>query len=179
MACAAFMRATSAGSFTARKARTKSVVSRSWGGSRRLGERALERSETRKRHAVLDAQHDVGGRYATRCVRMARREHIGHPGAVARARIVYGDNTFAGSCLARGARIARIGVQHRIVRRDQQRMRLLVVEHVIERRQPFDACGVTHQKRTDTSLCRRFAQTRQTSCGLGFHTIRHDNHDLP
>ena len=103
---------------------------------------------------------------------MPMHEHVGNPFAMTLARIVDGDDAFALRRLARCRAVAGIGVQHRIMRRHQKRMGLLVVEHVVERRQPFDACGVAHQKRADAVFRRRIAQPLQTPCCLGFHAIR-------
>ncbi len=99
MACAAFMRATSAGSFTARKRAHEIGGFEQLRGRGHLGKGALERAERGKRHGVFHTEHDVVGRYATRRVRMAGREHIGHPGAMARTRVINGDNTFACAAL--------------------------------------------------------------------------------
>ena len=142
-------------------------------GRRRLGKRDLKRTERRKRHGVLDAKHDAfRRRRAGGCGRMPTREHVGNPFAVTLTRVIDGDDAFALRRLARRAAVAGIGVQHRVMRRHQKRMRLLVVEHVVESRQPFDARRVAHQKRADAVFRRRVAQPLQTPCGLGFHAIR-------
>ena len=147
---------------------------------RRLGKGALERAERRKRHRVLDAEHDAfRRRRAGRCGRMPTGEHVGNPFAVALTRVIDGDDAFALRRLARRAAVAGIGVQHRVMRRHQKRMGLLVVEYAIESRQPFDACRIAHQKRADAVFRRRVAQPLQTPCGLGFHAIRQWDHDLP
>ena len=110
---------------------------------------------------------------------MPGREHVGNPFAMTLTRVIDGDNAFALRRFSRRAAVAGIGVQHRVMRRDQERMRLFVVEHVVEGRQPFDACRVTYQKRADAVFRRRVAQPLQTPCGLGFHAIRQWDHDLP
>ena len=142
-------------------------------GRGRLGKGALERAERRKRHGVLDAEHDALGRRRSggrACV--TGREHVGNPFAMAPTRVIDGDNTFALRRFSRRTAVAGIGVQHRVMRRDQERMRLFVVENAVEGRQPFDACRVAHQKRADAVFRRRVAQPFQTPCGLGFHAIR-------
>ena len=93
-------------------------------------------------------------------------------GAMAPTRVIDDDNAFALRRFSRRTAIAGIGVQHRVMRRDQERMRLFVVENAIKGCQPFDACRVAHQKRANAVFRRRVAQPLQTPCGLGFHAIR-------
>ena len=99
-------------------------------------------------------------------------EHVGNPFTMALTHVIDGDDAFALRRLARRAAITGVGVQHRVMGRHQKRMRLFIVEHAVEGRQPFDACRVAYQKRADAVFRRRVAQPLQTPCGLGFHAIR-------
>ena len=136
-----------------------------------LDERGLEGAELAEREGVLDAEHEGGGRRVALGVRgvAAIAEGVGDELRVGLPRIVDGDGTVRGGDAGRVG-IARVGMEHRGARRDEQRMGTFVVEHAVEGGEPGDVRGVAHKECVDAGVGAGGAQAVQTasrSAGLG------------
>ena len=109
---------------------------------------------------------------------MARDEHVGEPFSVRDPCVIDGHNPFASRSFAGRAAVAGIGMQHRIVRRHQKRMGLLVVEHVVEGGQPRDVGSVAHEEGADAGLVARLAQACEATGGIRLGATHREGHDL-
>ena len=129
-----------------------------------LREGGFEGAKAGERHGVLDAERDGFG-LDRRPVGMAGGEGFGDELRVGDPCVVDRDRTFAGSRRARCLAVARVGVQHGIARRNQQRVRVLVVEHAVERGEPGDVRGVAHEERAHARIGAGGAETIEARPG--------------
>ena len=76
------------------------------------------------------------------------------------------DDTIADGLLSRNSRlqVAAVRVENGIVRRREQRMRTLGIEHAVPRGKPVDVRGIAHEHRIGTEPREFHTQTFQARC---------------
>ena len=129
-------------------------------------ERRLEAAVLDKRDGILDAERPAPSRPLARRIAAPAQRRLGERG-MGGTGIVHRHGALARRCGAGRFGVARIGVEHGIARRDEQRVGGLVVEDAIEGGEPRDVRGVAHEEGVDARVRARRAQTREARGGEG------------